>query len=86
MEDPVYSRTKILQFHCSPSLKQNNNSLQRGIQNYVDIKWWVGGQPNIYACEVNDLYLLTLFVYKGWMGGQKILKFCLRSYWMPPNC
>ena len=53
--------------------------------NYVDSKGWVGGQANVYASKVNDLFLVTLFVYERWVGGPKSTKICLRSYWMPPN-
>ena len=35
--------------------------------NYVDRRGWVGGQSSVYAYKVNDLFLLTLFVYKGWV-------------------
>ena len=38
--------------------------------NYVDMKGWMGGQSNVYAHKVNDLFLSTLLVYKGWLGGQ----------------
>ena len=52
-------------------------------KDYVDRKGWVGGQSNTYAYKVHDLFLLTWFVYKEWVGGQKSSKICLRSYWMP---
>ena len=45
----------------------------------------MGGQTNVYAYNVIYLFLFTLFVYVGWVGGQKSLKFCLRSYLMAPN-
>ena len=31
----------------------------------------MGGQSNVYAYKVNDLFLSTLHVFKGWVGGQK---------------
>ena len=33
--------------------------------NYVDRRGWVGGQANVFAYKVNDLFLFTLFVYEG---------------------
>ena len=39
--------------------------------NYVDRKGWVGGQSNVYAYNIDDLFLFTSIVYKGWFGGQK---------------
>ena len=41
----------------------------------------MGGQPNVYAYMVNNLFSFTSFVYN---GGQKVPKVCPRSYWMPP--
>ena len=60
------------------------SSHKGSFNNYVDMKGWVGGQSNVYAHKVNDLFLFTSIVYKGWVGGQKSPKFCLRSYWMVP--
>ena len=40
------------------------------IKNYVDRKEWESGESNVYAHEINEIILFTLFVYVGWMGGQ----------------
>ena len=38
---------------------------------YVDRRG-EGGQANVFfAYKLNDLFLFTLFVYEGWMGGPK---------------
>ena len=47
---------------------------------YIDRRGWVGGQSNVYTYKVNDLFLLTSFVYKGWVGVQKSPKTYPRSY------
>ena len=47
---------------------------------YVDRRGWVGGQANVYAYKANDLFLFTLFVYKGWVGGPKSQKICPHSF------
>ena len=44
----------------------------------------MGGQLNVYAYKVKDLFLFTSFIYKGWVGGPKSPKFCLRSHRIPP--
>ena len=49
-------------------------------KNYVDRKGWVGGQSNVYANKVNDLFLFSVFVYKRRVGGQKSPKVCLPNY------
>ena len=41
--------------------------------NYVDRKGWVGGQSNVYGYNINDLFLFTSSVYKGWVV-QKVQK------------
>ena len=61
---------------ATPAVKKDTGTFN----NYVDMKGWVGGQSNVYAHKVNDLFLFTSIVYKGWVGGQKSPKFCLRSY------
>ena len=38
---------------------------------YVNKQRWVGGEPNVYAYKVNTLFLFTIFVYQGWVGGSK---------------
>ena len=32
----------------------------------------MGGQSNVYAYKVNDLFVITSFVYEGRLGGQKV--------------
>ena len=52
----------------------------------------MGGQSNVHAHKVNDLFLFTSIVYKGWVCGQKIqgpvhlaIEWPLRNfdYWDP---
>ena len=42
----------------------------------------MGGQSNVYAYVVNDLFLTTSFTYLRDVGGQKSPRICLRSYWI----
>ena len=42
--------------------------------NYEDRRGWVRGLSNVYAYKVNDLSLLTSFVYEGFVGIQKVQK------------
>ena len=45
----------------------------------------MGGQSIIYAYQVNNPSLFTVFDYEGLVGGQKRSKFCLCSCLMAPN-
>ena len=47
-------------------------------KNYVDRKGWVGGQSNVYAHNVNDLFFLPHSSTRGRWVVNKSLKICLR--------
>ena len=44
----------------------------------------MGGQPIVYVHNKDGLVFFTKIVSKGYVGGQKREKFCLRSYWIAP--
>ena len=46
-------------------IHENLNHDLGAFKNYVDRKGWLGSQSNVYAYNVNDLFLLTSFIYKG---------------------
>ena len=56
--------------------RKKNPRTEGAFKNYVDRKGWVGGQSNVYACKVNDLFIFTFLYLQGvgwWSKKSKIL-------------